>query len=73
MEPPVRTFEQEIDHVTRNAHRFSEAQRTRMIAECHPGFLALMQFERDVKSDNAAGIPERTTIIRHILRNKELI
>ena len=49
IETRMLTFEQALDHTKRNVHRFSMSQRTKMIAECHPGFLALMQYEDEPK------------------------
>ena len=47
------TYEETMDYVRRNAHRFSKEQRDKMIAECCPGFLGLMQIERDKERKQA--------------------
>lgn len=43
------TFEEAMNFVYRNIYRFSVAQRSKMISECYPGFVALMQYERELQ------------------------
>jgi hypothetical protein len=49
----LRTYEETLDYIAKNAHRFSPDQRTKMIAECVPGFLALIQYEQELEKKSA--------------------
>lgn len=52
-ETPTWTFEEAMNFVHANVHRFSREQRIKMIAECYPGFFALMQFEMEEEKRRA--------------------